>query len=103
MDCQDPFAAFEEAAIAKHQAGVAEYRNGDHSMPFQGDLRTEFEEERLDGFNYLREMLLTGIIRDDEFRYAAESLAEFWVWMRTNVRKRTAESSPKGLVKGEKS
>ena len=100
MDCQDPFDAFQEAATAKHRAGVAEYRYGDYSAPFQGDLRAEFEEEMLDGFNYLREMLLTGIIRDDEFRYAANSLAEFWVWMRTNVRKRTAASPPQGSEQG---
>ena len=85
---QDPMDAFMEEARIKHEKGIEEHRGGDPTRQFAGHLPTEYEQEQTDSFNYLCEMLDTGLINEDEFRHATKLHMECWFWMRANVRGR---------------
>lgn len=88
MDLQDPMQAFKEAAEAKERRGVLEHRGGDASLPFNGNLFDEYEDEQLDSFNFLVRLHTDGTIADDEFRHGAEQHMNSWFWMNRNVRLR---------------
>jgi len=80
IETQDPYQRFSAEAERRWKIGVAEYRGGDASRPFNGDPFREFQEEILDASNYVREMVKAGSIGSDEERYLQERLVEFWVW-----------------------
>lgn len=77
---QDWLERFQEEAQAKHKRGVDEYRHGDESIPFDGDLLVEYCAEQLDSVNYLFQMMLDGKIPAPVYEEAFRMHFQLW-WM----------------------
>lgn len=76
----DPKIQFQRECDAKFWRGVREYRGGDATLPFVGDLIDEYCQEQLDSVNYLMDELRNGRISVQEFDYAFGHHFELWWW-----------------------
>lgn len=73
---------FEHLCREKYVKGILAYRGGDASLPFNGDLKSEYSEEQIDSVNYLRDMLFEGEITEEVFKYLYKLHFEAWWAMR---------------------
>lgn len=76
----DPRLQFQHLCAQKYLRGIWEYRDGDASRPFVGDLWQEYSEEQLDSVNYLFDKFQEGKISREEYEYAFSHHFELWWW-----------------------
>lgn len=85
----DPMLQFADACDRKHAAGVAKYRGGDFSKPFNNadeDAVTRYCNEQTDSANYLLQDLNEGLISQEEYEYGFRRHFEMWWWRRERGR-----------------